>query len=158
MTDVSILQEIERVHGAVTASLVVDAARDPDHPWHDHFEWDNEAAAERWRLTQARQLIRSVKYSRRTETRLIYAPAYVRDPDAAASEQAYISMAMLRTDADRARSVLIAEFSRVASALRRAREIAVALSLEGEVAAMLAQVEGLTAVLRSPAEGPQVPQ
>jgi hypothetical protein len=67
-------------------------------------------------------------------------------------------MATLRTDADRARSVLIAEFSRVASALRRAREIAVALSLEGEVAAMLAQVEGLTAVLRSPAEGPQVAQ
>ena len=158
MTDVSILQTIEREHGAVTASLVVEAARDPEHAWHDRFEWNDEAAAARWRLTQARQLIRSVRYERRTETRIIHAPAYVRDPDAAADEQAYISVATLRTDEDRARSALINEFSRVASALRRAREIAMALSLDGEVAAMLAQVEGLSAILRSPAEAPAAQQ
>jgi hypothetical protein len=158
MSDIRILQEIEAAHGKVSAELVVEAARDPEHPWHDRIDWDDLTAGQHWRLMQARALIRSVRYERRTETRIIAAPAYVRDPDAAANEQSYVSVASLRNDQDRARAALISEFSRVASALRRAREIADALSLEDEVRAMLNQVEGLTAILRQQNHAPDARQ
>jgi hypothetical protein len=37
---------------------VVEAARDPKSPLHSRFEWDDGEAAEKWRLEQARVLIR----------------------------------------------------------------------------------------------------
>lgn len=45
-------------HGQLTPALVVDAARPKNHPLHNRFEWNNSAAAERWRRHQAHQLIR----------------------------------------------------------------------------------------------------
>lgn len=44
--------------GTLTPRAVVDEARDPDHPLHSRFEWDDTIAAERWREEQAAQLIR----------------------------------------------------------------------------------------------------
>lgn len=146
--DAEVLREIEREFGRVTAKHVVEAARANDHPWHDRIDWNDETAAESHRLAQARALIRSVVLRTRTENRILYSPAYVRDPDAAPHEQAYASVVSLRSDEDRARAVVIMEFGRVASALRRARELADVLGLGGEVEDMLAQVEGLSAVLR----------
>lgn len=55
------LQEIYDQHNKLTPALVVDVARDPSHPLHGRFEWDDETAGEKFRLHQARQLIRSVK-------------------------------------------------------------------------------------------------
>jgi hypothetical protein len=40
---------------------VVDAARNRKSPLHPHFEWDDTAAAEAYRLDQARNLIRIVR-------------------------------------------------------------------------------------------------
>jgi hypothetical protein len=48
-------------HGALTPTLLVEAARPVDAPLHDRFEWDDEIAGERYRLDQARDLIRRVK-------------------------------------------------------------------------------------------------
>lgn len=47
--------------GILTPSLVVDAARHPDHPLHKAFTWDDSAAAEKYRENQARVLISSVR-------------------------------------------------------------------------------------------------
>ena len=55
-----IAEEIQRL-GQPTPHEVVDAARDEDSALHKHFTWDDSEAAEYWRLTQARQLIRAVK-------------------------------------------------------------------------------------------------
>lgn len=52
------LQAIRDEHGSLTPALVVDAARDPEHPLHARFEWDDTVAAEKWRLEQAGQLLR----------------------------------------------------------------------------------------------------
>lgn len=48
-------------HGRLTPDLVVNAARPADGPLHDRFTWDDSEAAERYRLDEARQLIRSVR-------------------------------------------------------------------------------------------------
>lgn len=55
------LEAIYAANGALTPSLVVDAARDPESPLHDRFEWDDSIAGERYREQQARQLIRTVR-------------------------------------------------------------------------------------------------
>ncbi len=55
------LLAIYQAKGSLTPELVVDAARDPGSPLHDKFEWDDQVAGERYRLQQARTLIRTVK-------------------------------------------------------------------------------------------------
>jgi hypothetical protein len=59
------LQAIRDQRGRLTPEDVVDVARDPEHPLHSRFEWDNDAAAEHWRRTQAHELIRTcrIKYA-----------------------------------------------------------------------------------------------
>lgn len=55
------LLAVREQYGELTPANVVDAAREDDHPLHDRFEWDDEVAGEKYRLSQARQLIRVVK-------------------------------------------------------------------------------------------------
>lgn len=55
------LIELYKIHGKLTADLVVEDAEDPDSPLHDAFEWDDENAAYNHRLTQARTLIARYK-------------------------------------------------------------------------------------------------
>lgn len=55
------LNRLETVHGGVTPTLVVDEARDPSSPFHNHFEWDDTKAASRWRRDQARELIQAIR-------------------------------------------------------------------------------------------------
>jgi hypothetical protein len=52
------LQAIRDDRGTLTPAVVVETARNPDHPLHNRFEWDDTLAAEQWRLEQARQLLK----------------------------------------------------------------------------------------------------
>lgn len=57
-------EELERIyhqHRTLSPKLVVDTARPEDHPLHSRFQWNDEEAAERFRLAQAAQMIRSVR-------------------------------------------------------------------------------------------------
>ena len=58
-------KELEKIQGEnedglLRAEDVVETARHPDNPLHTYFTWDDSAAADQWRLMQARQLIRKV--------------------------------------------------------------------------------------------------
>jgi hypothetical protein len=61
----AVIAEIIRLRdesgGEITERMVVDAASDPASPLHDRFVWDNELAADGFRIVQARLLINSVK-------------------------------------------------------------------------------------------------
>ncbi|MFF7881037.1 hypothetical protein ACH40F_07835 [Streptomyces sp. NPDC020794] len=48
-------------HGKLTPQIVVDVARDPGHPLHSRFEWNDAVAGEAWRRQQAHDLIRKAK-------------------------------------------------------------------------------------------------
>lgn len=56
-----ILEGIYEEHGELTPGLILDLARDPHHPLHAKFEWDDSIAAEKFRKSQARAIIREVK-------------------------------------------------------------------------------------------------
>lgn len=51
----------QRLGHAPDASDLVAAARPARHPLHPCFEWDDQAAAEAWRLDQANNLIRNLR-------------------------------------------------------------------------------------------------
>jgi hypothetical protein len=55
------LQAIYESQGELTARGVVDVARDPGHPLHARFEWDDSVAGDKYREIQAGELIRSVR-------------------------------------------------------------------------------------------------
>jgi hypothetical protein len=44
-----------------TGAEVLEDARIVGSPLHDHFEWDDDVAAEKWRLAQAKELVAAVR-------------------------------------------------------------------------------------------------
>jgi hypothetical protein len=55
------LQRMIGQAGHLTPEAVVNEARSEDSPLHTFFEWDDDIAAEKYRLVQARTLIRIVR-------------------------------------------------------------------------------------------------
>jgi hypothetical protein len=55
------LLAIRAERGQLTAAAIVEAATPEDHPLHSRFEWDDAVAGHRYRLGQAKQLIRVVR-------------------------------------------------------------------------------------------------
>lgn len=138
------LAQIEKANGGrLTPDDVVKDAKKPNSPLHAHFEWDVKKAAAQYWIEQARNLITSIRVTTRTETSNIRSVFYVRDPSAASDEQGYVSVQTLRTDAEMAHEAIVAEFSRVADLLRRARELAIVLNATEEIDDLLDRVVGL---------------
>lgn len=123
--------------GRLTPEDVVAAARNPKSALHPHFNWDNKEAAHFWRLEQARTLIRSVKINITIDERIVRSVAYVRDPETPANAQGYVRLASIKTGSEAARDAMLAELSRVSSALERARSISEILELRDEVESLL---------------------
>lgn len=134
------LTEICKANGGVlTPEAVVEDAKSKASPLHGQFQWNVKQAAYQHWLDQARSLIRSVRVVLTEDW--IRAPAYVRDPHAERDVQGYVTTLSLRSDEDAARAVVVAEFSRAAAAIRRAREVAKALDLEEVMDELLVRIE-----------------
>ena len=54
------LETLEQAHGEITPKIVLDSARSEDCLLHPCFEWNDGVAAEKYRETQARFLIRNL--------------------------------------------------------------------------------------------------
>ncbi len=55
------LTRIKTEVGALTPEIIVAAASDADSPLHALFEWDDEAAAKKWRIYQARIILNNIE-------------------------------------------------------------------------------------------------
>jgi hypothetical protein len=73
--------------GTLQAQHIVDEAKKGSSPLHDYFDWDVKTAANRYWLSQARSLVRSVKVT------------YLEDPNPQSPKRAVISM--VRDDGSR---------------------------------------------------------
>ena len=67
IADVSVIGELKKIasdsNGVIAPETVVLVARDPNSVLHRFFEWDDTAAAEKWRIEQARRLLQiTVEY------------------------------------------------------------------------------------------------
>lgn len=137
------LKKIEDKTGRLTPGLVVKAAKNVKSPLHAQFTWDDSVAGHQWRLQQARNLINGVMVSFQTSEMSLRSVAYVRDPTADPGKQGYRSIVKLSQDEDEARDAVIAEFSRAAAHLRRARDVAVSLGHAREIEKLIVKVVGV---------------
>lgn len=48
-------------HGTLTTDLVLETAKDEDHPLHKYFEWDDSVAAQKYRQAQATAMLLASK-------------------------------------------------------------------------------------------------
>lgn len=54
-----IIQRLYRQHhGLIPAEKLVEEAVSPNHPFHNDFDWNNGAAGHKWRVHQARNILR----------------------------------------------------------------------------------------------------
>ena len=141
------LDSITKKHGRLRASDVVRDAENPESPLHGLFEWDDAVAGARYRIIQARGIIQDVYYTAIQETRVLYAPAYVRDPDVDPSEQGYAKTVELATDEVRARAALKNEVQRLQGYVVRVRTLAMAIGLDKDVQRVEDEVARLAAMV-----------
>lgn len=57
-----VLENMVQVHGRVSPETLLEEAKEEEHPLHRYFEWNDTAAAERYRLTQATQMILATRF------------------------------------------------------------------------------------------------
>ena len=83
------LERIERENGEITNTAVVDAARPEDSVLHCLFDWDDREAAEKWRRTQASNMIgalivvkdeNTTDYSKRAFVNVVHDPHSLKSP------------------------------------------------------------------------------
>lgn len=130
------LRSLERSDGRLLPATVVEAAKDPSSPLHSHFEWDDTAAAAKYRIDQARALIRSVKIEVTVRDVPLTVVAYVRDPTAEVGEAGYRNVVRVRSEEDSARAVIVDEMKRVTDAVKRARSLAALLGVQEDLEAI----------------------
>lgn len=54
------LERIKKVYGVITPEVIVRESKNKDSVLHNYFEWDNDKAAENYRIQQARNLINNI--------------------------------------------------------------------------------------------------
>ena len=107
--------------GRITAPAVLDAARPASSPIHDCFDWNDSEAAEKWRLEQARELIRRVKIELVYQEVSVRTVKYVADP---ARNDGYTDIVKAR--APSLSEIMSAEWRNVLALAQRAQSIATA--------------------------------
>ena len=148
-----------RNDGRVTPEMVLTDAQEPDSPFHDMLDWDNEKAAHSWRLNQCRIIIRSVRYVAHVSVdREVRSPRYIRDPEAEAGTQGYRDIVSIKTQKDVSREALQVEIDRIMAMLIRASAIAEVLGLMKDLEVVFDSVARFRSRLDDTAEDPPPPQ
>lgn len=91
---IATLESIRDESGDLTPRLVVDAARPEDSPLHSRFEWDDSIAGEKYRLSQAGELLRVVFKPDPTQPTHLRAFVAVKGTDSTASSYVPTETAM----------------------------------------------------------------
>lgn len=118
-------EELARIAAAHNGILfpadVVNAARNPESPLHDVFDWNDTEAAEKWRLEQARRLIRVQVTFLPSENKTVQ--AYISLTPARAEDGGYLPvekvlsdeklLEQMKADAARELEIFSAKFARI---------------------------------------------
>lgn len=116
------------VNGIIRPDAVVDAARNPASVLNSLFEWRDDEAAEKYRLLQARSVIRLVPMTVHRGPRVLATPRYV-SLGRRAPEPGYVEILRLKTETQQ-RDLAIAEINRALGVLERARRTLAVFGLD----------------------------
>jgi len=107
--------------GHLTEHEILEAATPANSVLHPWFNWDDAAAGHRYRLDQARRLIKvfntQVRY---TPTEVVVVPTYV--SEASDGERSYVRVVEVISDADRRRALVLDTLKRAVDILRNCPE------------------------------------
>lgn len=142
------LAKIKAKHGQLTPELVVEEAQRPKSPLHQYFEWDDSAAAVKYRLEQARTLIRSVRVDISVTTTSLPVPRYVRDPRVPHGSSGYADVDEL-SGTDYSRVALDNEFQAIEGRLVRAYALAAHWELTEDLKRLEQDVQALRRKLKN---------
>ena len=97
-------QEMQKLHETVglTPHNLVEASRDETAPLHNEFEWNDSTAAEKYRETQAAQMIRSITFTE-TEQESIPEPIRMYFPT---GEKTYEPIQIIMSDKNKQQALL----------------------------------------------------
>lgn len=126
-----------------TPKAVVDHARNPRSPLHSFFCWDDGVAAERYRIIQARELLR-VRVEIINHTIDLSIPAYVRDVDQKPTDQGYIDLVSVRASETKSRETLIRELTALKGHARRIWGLAETMGVDLDVAGIVSAIDRCT--------------
>lgn len=141
--------------GALLPEHVVDAARDETSPLHKYFEWEDSAAADAWRLMQARGLIARVKVqimrqeTPRDEVRTIQVREFKSLPSSRYAKKGYESISDILADPDKREELVEqarAEFRRLRQRYEGVTELAQVWSAVDEALPPARTIEGAATV------------
>lgn len=113
---------------------VLDAARDKDSPLHAAFTWDNRVAGEKYRLQEARAMLRSIRLVYEKEQKQVSRPVYVHIRDAGGPK--YVRAEKMLTDAE-IRKAAIREVMTLLNGIRKKYAF-----LKDELPLIFATIEG----------------
>lgn len=137
----AIARRLERItekgEGRLTPTAVVKDAKSKNSPLHQFIDWDDKSASHKYRLSQARKLIRSVTLEVHTTTKILAGPVYVRDPRVDAKEQGYVPVLNIKSERDLAYDIMRNELTKVLASLERARGIAGTLEMGEDLEELL---------------------
>ena len=133
--------------GRVDPEVLVQAAKDPASPVHGDFDWDVQAAAKKHWLSTAQSLIRLVRITMTVENQTLVVPHYVPDPKRPSKSKKYVDITFAATNREMSRQIMLSEMDRIASAIRRAQDVATVLGhgLGDELDAWLGTVQSVRA-------------
>ena len=117
------IEELRDKHGRITGRMFVNAAKNPKHPCHHEFIWDNKKAADIQRIDRANELIRYVTVVVIDRTQKIVAPCYVRDPMKRGNEAGMIAITSSLLNRQHAEKIMLGELERCQAAIERARSV-----------------------------------
>lgn len=147
------LKALEKDGVIIPEEVVAFAANHRESLCAAHFTWDNTEAATKQRLTEARNLIRTVKVQMTVNRLSLTVVGYVRDPDNEAGKSAYCSVAKIKSDKHAAHEVLIDELKRVNNACERAKRLAKYFENPEVLDEIKARSDALIDELSRPTEG-----
>jgi hypothetical protein len=130
-------------NGNIEPASVVEAARDPDSPIHELFQWNETLAAQQQWVDTAKRLIRFVKLEIIIERETVIAPFYVVDPDRPPKSRRYLTLTTAARSRATAREVLSGELHRISQAISRALAVAAVLGMSNELQELLENVTAL---------------
>ena len=137
-------QELERLGEAIDAPIVVEKARNKKSVLHSYFEWDDSAAAEEYRLVQARELIRSLvvvveNKKQPDEPITIRAYEHVSMGDDASPKMAYIPITKVLCDDDLREQVITRLYNTIVEAEETTKKYEHLIGSLGRVRGKLAE-------------------
>jgi len=144
------MQSLYDLHGTLRPRDVIEDARPEDSPMHSYFEWDDGIAGNKYRIQQARELIRSFRAVATPivdEEYAIFTPKYIKDTTLGVNVPGYMPISSVKDRKVEAKETILVELNRIISSINRAQGISRYFKLEGYFEKLLINTREIQKVL-----------